>query len=546
MQLVPMIGGALGSKALASLFGGNQLAGNIGWFLGQAALSMLMPGQKVTNEGSRLSNLSVQSSAYGVPITIAFGKIKLAGNVIWARPLHEVRSESTDSSGKGSAEVTQTNITYQYFGRFAVALCEGPIEMVFRIWANSELIFDAGKYLPTGVVTPLNLNGAMPDDGVEIAPGIRLFFGTETQLPSSYIESFEGVGEVPAHRGLAYVVFEDWALEKFGNTVPALEFEISNYVSVEVPETTAAELPTAPSGVAPVPANAYWSSDYDETTGILAMRVYGAQGLLAGSSQLSGQPLYIQRNTAQGLVFDVLPLPDLSGTAVVPRMTTVGGDAYLAFSSSAADASPPYLRVALSAEGYHQITSARLPSGLAIGPLLTFDNGGLPEALRGGNPHANQMSPGASASFNVVGNSPAVAGQVFDYVQAQSEIWSGTWPNNTYTSVEGPTLMKQDGSERHGFSNLVALRPVSWLSNGSAAGGWVACDMGYVLQAKDELGLELVSVWSGVLSRFDEAGVLVSSQQFDEPAVAIPQVVFIDPRRNMLVFPGAVIQFWEL
>lgn len=537
MQLVPMIGGALGSKALASLFGGNQLAGNIGWFLGQAALSMLMPGQKATSESGKLSNLSVQSSAYGVPITIAFGKIKLAGNVIWARPLHEVRSESTHSSGKGAAKVTQTDITYQYYGRFAVALCEGPIELVYRIWANGELIFDAGKYLPTGVVTPLNLDGAMPDDGVEIAPGIRLFFGTETQLPSSYIESFEGVGEVPAHRGLAYVVFEDWALEKFGNAVPALEFEIGNYVAYEEPVSYTVEFP-----VDAIPDNARWISDYDQTTGLLAMYVIGAEA----------QPIYVQRQTSTGeLVIDAVPLPDMLHVptdAVFTTLATVGGYAYLAFFTWSG---VYYAKVALSVTGDHELVAYNAPSAPLFGPFLSVENGGLPYCMNvtqdpllgmarlGGEvQHADAM--GYSAFARVHGAVGAVTGNEGKIYTAKEV--SGA--SSTFTDYFIPlrkgdvppstdTVINPDGQvvAVKPLDQPVSVLPMNWDTDGNPVGGWVA------LWLSDTCDI----------ATFDNNGALLLQQSFDRPAsVVYWSVPYVDVARRLVVYPGAVVQLWEL
>ena len=50
----------------------------------------------------------------------------------------------------------------------------------------------------------------------------ELYLGTEDQLPDPTIESYEGVGTAtcPAYRGLAYIVFHDFQLEKYGNRIP--------------------------------------------------------------------------------------------------------------------------------------------------------------------------------------------------------------------------------------------------------------------------------------------------------------------------------------
>lgn len=550
-QVAPLLGGALGSKALAAAFGGSPLAGNIGWFLGQAVVGSFMDGQQVTNEGARLSDLSVQSSAYGVPIPLVFGTIKLAGNVIWARPLHEVRSESSETSGKGASEVTQNNVTYKYYGSFAVGLCEGPIQLVSRIWANGELVFEKGKWLPTGAVTSMDLQGAMPDDGVDIAPGIRLYFGTETQRPSSYIESFEGVGEVPAHRGLAYIVFEEFALERYGNAVPSFEFEISNYVAAEVPQVDEANPPSIPLG-------AYWSADYDETSGMLVMRAHPYGGWEGMPASIVRQPLYVQRQTDSGLRIDTLELPDLLSTYGLDlRLTAVGGYAYLVFGRYSGTelgsyVAPYYLKIRLSQDGEHAVVSARLPDGQAIGPALSYAEGSLP--LFDDAPHTSltlNKSAHSGISVTTYYDVPGTAGR--RSYKPTNRKWNYL---QSYETVEGPELTDNgvpfDGFDSYSASNNLfsvptIVRPVAWTADGDAIGGWIVCQAGIRVDLDNE-GNE-VRTWVGDLYSFDEAGALKDKQSFDKPSVAIPferPFPFIDPQRKTLVFMGAVIQLWDL
>ncbi len=71
-------------------------------------------------------------------------------------------------------------------------------------------------------------------DGREIDLGTvtyRVYTGSETQAPDSLIAAIEGADRAPAYRGIAYVVFQRWALAEFGNRVPQLSFEV--YRSIE-------------------------------------------------------------------------------------------------------------------------------------------------------------------------------------------------------------------------------------------------------------------------------------------------------------------------
>src|SRR5690606_33584578 len=50
-----------------------------------------------------------------------------------------------------------------------------------------------------------------------------LYNGGEDQLPDPTIESYEGMGKVPAHKGIAYIVLEDDDVTNEGGAVPAYE-----------------------------------------------------------------------------------------------------------------------------------------------------------------------------------------------------------------------------------------------------------------------------------------------------------------------------------
>lgn len=162
-------------------------------------------GSKRHYEGARLEELAIQSSLYGRSIPIVFGSMRLAGNVIWARPLKELQTTSTTRAGGkgggGSSRASSTTVSYSYYATLAIAICEGEITRINRIWADAKLLnLSQGTY--------------------------RIYKGSETQLPDPLIESFEGVGKTPAYRGMAYVVVEDFPIGEFGNRIPNFTFEV--------------------------------------------------------------------------------------------------------------------------------------------------------------------------------------------------------------------------------------------------------------------------------------------------------------------------------
>jgi hypothetical protein len=188
----------------ASLTGaaiGRAIGGVAGSYIDNALFGA--SGQDIVRQGPRLSDLTVTASTEGADIPRIYGRARLGGQVIWATNFEEEVSTTTSSgSGKGLGGGGGTSTTtYRYYANFAVALCEGEITRIGRVWADGEEI-DLTYFT------------------------WRLYKGTETQNPDSLIEAKEGAGNAPAYRGLAYIVFERMPLLGFGNRIPQLNFEV--------------------------------------------------------------------------------------------------------------------------------------------------------------------------------------------------------------------------------------------------------------------------------------------------------------------------------
>jgi hypothetical protein len=201
---VGLVGAGIGAAI------GGPLGARIGFIAGSALGGVLFPADgppDQVNEGPRLTDNKVQTSAYGQILPAAYGTVRIAGNVIWASPPREVIQEnSQEVGGKGGGGANITSRTYLYYRSFAVGVCLGEITSFKKIWANTEVIYDA----VAGTSSHVNVR----------------YLGTETQLPDSIIESFEGIGNVPAYRGLAYVVFDDMLISNYSNSIPSLNFEV--------------------------------------------------------------------------------------------------------------------------------------------------------------------------------------------------------------------------------------------------------------------------------------------------------------------------------
>lgn len=204
--------------ALIAPAGYAAIGWSIGALVGQALFPTKLPDQNV--EGPRLSDLRVQTSAYGQMVPIVGGTVRIAGNLIWAKPVREVtktQSQNVGGGGKGGGggqSVNQT--TYSYFADFAVLLCEGPVAAIRKIWINGELKYNVAADASAETIFASALT----------ATSVRLYVGDELQEQDSLIAADVGINDCPAYRGYAYLVVEGMDVTQYSGRPPQMEFEI--------------------------------------------------------------------------------------------------------------------------------------------------------------------------------------------------------------------------------------------------------------------------------------------------------------------------------
>lgn len=140
---------------------------------------------------------------------VVYGAYKLSGNVIFASDIREVAVKTEMGKGGGP---THTEFTYNV--DIAIALCDNEIVDVRKIFNDGKLIYDSSSGAPIDSVLANDIRAA----------GMRLYLGTETQMPDPTIEATRGAGNVSAYRGTAYIVFDQLDC-KFGR-IPQLSFEV--------------------------------------------------------------------------------------------------------------------------------------------------------------------------------------------------------------------------------------------------------------------------------------------------------------------------------
>lgn len=197
--LLSAAGAAVGAGFGGTVLGlsGAVIGRAVGATIGRVIDQKLLGTGSSSVETGRVDRLRLTSASEGEAIGRLWGRMRIPGQVIWATRFFE--TANTQKSGKGAPRSTVTS--YSYSVSVAIALCEGEITRVGRVWA----------------------------DGIEIARSelnMRVYSGAEGQLPDPKIAAVEGADRAPAYRGIAYVVLEDLALERFGNRMPQFTFEV--------------------------------------------------------------------------------------------------------------------------------------------------------------------------------------------------------------------------------------------------------------------------------------------------------------------------------
>jgi len=192
---------AVGAAAGASIGGGILGLSSvvIGRAVGRVIDQRIMGSGSEAVETGKVDRFRLNGASEGSPIAQIYGRGRVGGQVIWASRFRE--NQSTSGGGGKGAPASPKVTEYSYSVSLAIALCEGEITRVGRVWADGE------EFAREDLI-------------------LRVYTGSPDQLPDPKIEAVEGAGNVPAFRGVAYCVFEDLDLGQFGNRVPQLSFEV--------------------------------------------------------------------------------------------------------------------------------------------------------------------------------------------------------------------------------------------------------------------------------------------------------------------------------
>lgn len=279
---IPLVAGGIGAWAGTAI----GIGAAAGWAIGSAAGSLLeqkMFGPELPPNA--ITDLSVQTSAWGTGLPDIFGVQRVAGNIIWSTDKRLVggnqgkfggKGGGGGKGGKGGKKGTGSQGYYEV--SIALALCEGPIAGIKRIWAGGDLIYDdsAPVYVPS--MDPNNPQGGYQQFNAQNNPitstggsslgSWTLYHGTMDQgadgtivangsgngangVPYQQVTlangfeytygapAFGKLGTACAYKGIAYIVFPNLNIG-YGGSMPPLTFEVVGRQTSIVFDTPAA------------------------------------------------------------------------------------------------------------------------------------------------------------------------------------------------------------------------------------------------------------------------------------------------------------------
>ena len=137
-------------------------------------------GKNTTTRADMIADFQINTASYGEVVPEILGTTRVSGNIIDYEDFTAHEHSSTTRTGKGGGS-SHTEITYTYTVAAAIALCEGPIAGIGKVWRDKEIY-------------------TYPSEKIELT----LFNGEQGQAPWPYMVSKHPDKALP-YSGLAYM-----------------------------------------------------------------------------------------------------------------------------------------------------------------------------------------------------------------------------------------------------------------------------------------------------------------------------------------------------
>ena len=145
----------------------------------------------ISTSEQRILSLQVQQSSQGLTLPVVYGRARVAGNLVWYGDFTTYEHKTTTrQGGKGGGGVKQEDVKYTYEAAVMMALCEGEIKGVTRIWRDKE------KFS-----SPASLR-------------LTLYKGGEEQPVWPHLQQVKHAAQAISYSGTAYLCSPNYELTK--------------------------------------------------------------------------------------------------------------------------------------------------------------------------------------------------------------------------------------------------------------------------------------------------------------------------------------------
>lgn len=240
MSTGTIVGGVVG--AVVGYVVGGPYGAFVGASIGMGIGSWIDPIEpSVTQPGKpKPADLSIVTAKEGDPIPDLNGIGQFAGNIIFhccdrVEEIKETQGGGGGGGGKGGGGgggSSQEVVTgYKYYHTWAVAICTGPVDNLYTIWRQDEVIYGQDDIEAEDYTEGLERSGDM--DTITLKKGMGsadFYWGTSTASAPSYDKVVnntvkEGINCNIPYRNLCWCLFKDAYIGDY-HRVPNLLFVI--------------------------------------------------------------------------------------------------------------------------------------------------------------------------------------------------------------------------------------------------------------------------------------------------------------------------------
>lgn len=157
-------------------------------------------GKNTTSRADMIADFQINTASYGEVVPEILGTTRVSGNIIDYEDFTAHEHKTTTRTGKGGGS-KHTDISYTYTVAAAIALCEGPIAGIGKVWKDKEvyqypnesiqltLFNGAVAQAPWPYMTSKHLDKALPYSGLAYMAGV-VDLGDRGNLPQYNFEVY--------------------------------------------------------------------------------------------------------------------------------------------------------------------------------------------------------------------------------------------------------------------------------------------------------------------------------------------------------------------